>query len=80
MRTMTRLPAALLLGALLACGGSDESDPKDMPGVDASGTSDTELFTQDPGNGPDSLQGYTPASTDTTGGDTTPPAVQTHAP
>jgi hypothetical protein len=46
-KTMHTLAAALVL-ALAACGGSDEGDVKDVPGVDASGTADTEIFTRDP--------------------------------
>lgn len=45
------LPAVLLLAGTLACGGGDENnagDPKDVPGVDASGTADTEIFTDSP--------------------------------
>lgn len=42
------IAAVLMVAALAACGGSDEGDTKDLPGVDASGTSDTELFTKDP--------------------------------
>lgn len=42
------LPIALLLAGALACGGSDEGDEKDIPGVDASGTADTEIFTESP--------------------------------
>lgn len=34
--------------ALAACGGSDAGDEKDVPGVDASGTADTEVFTDSP--------------------------------
>ncbi|HEX2201690.1 MAG TPA: hypothetical protein VHG91_00255 [Longimicrobium sp.] len=56
---MTRsLPAALALAGLLACGGGGgegKSDPADVPGVDASGTSDTELFTENPGSGDGSV-------------------------
>ena len=47
-KTIHTLAAALVLGAVAACGGSDEGDVKDVPGVDASGTADTEIFTQDP--------------------------------
>jgi hypothetical protein len=42
------LSTALLLAA---CGGGDENnagDPADVPGVDASGTADTEVFTDSP--------------------------------
>jgi hypothetical protein len=44
------LPVALLLASVLACGGGDDNagDPKDVPGVDASGTADTEIFTDSP--------------------------------
>lgn len=45
------LPAVLLLAGTLACGGGDENnagDPRDVPGVDASGTADTEIFTDSP--------------------------------
>lgn len=44
------LPILLLAGAL-ACGGGDENnagDARDVPGVDASGTVDTEIFTDSP--------------------------------
>ncbi|HEU0012838.1 MAG TPA: hypothetical protein VFQ45_04105 [Longimicrobium sp.] len=47
-RMLGGLPAVLVLMGALACGGSEEGDPKDIPGVDASGTADTELFTKDP--------------------------------
>lgn len=47
-KTMHTLAAALVLAATAACGGSDEGDVKDVPGVDASGTADTEIFTQTP--------------------------------
>ena len=39
------IAAAVMLAALGACGGSEEGDVSDLPGVDASGTADTELFT-----------------------------------
>lgn len=39
---------AVLLAGAVACGGSPEGDDPDLPGVDASGTADTELFTKDP--------------------------------
>lgn len=59
MRRLTTrsLPAALALAGLLACGGGGEeqNDPADVPGVDASGTSDTEVFTENPGSGPGSV-------------------------
>jgi hypothetical protein len=44
------LPALLLLAGLAACGGDENNagDPKDVPGVDASGTADTEIFTDSP--------------------------------
>jgi hypothetical protein len=45
------LSAFLLLAGALACGGGDENnagDPADVPGVDASGTADTEIFTDSP--------------------------------
>jgi hypothetical protein len=45
---MRKTMAAVMLAALAACGGSSEGDVDDLPGVDASGTADTELFTQDP--------------------------------
>ena len=56
------IAAAVLCAALAACGGSDEGDVKDVPGVDASGTSDTELFTNDPDTTgvPTAGQGGTP--------------------
>ncbi|HEX2076654.1 MAG TPA: hypothetical protein VHG08_03065 [Longimicrobium sp.] len=44
----TRLAAVLLLAGAMACGGSDEGDDPDFPGVDASGTADTEVFTDSP--------------------------------
>ncbi len=47
-KTIHTLAATLVLAAVAACGGSDEGDVKDVPGVDASGTADTEIFTQDP--------------------------------
>lgn len=47
-KTMRTLAAALVLAATAACGGSDEGDVKDVPGVDASGTADTEVFTNSP--------------------------------
>jgi hypothetical protein len=61
-KTMHTLAAALVL-ALAACGGSDEGDVKDVPGVDASGTADTEVFTQDPDTAgvPTAAQGGTMA-------------------
>ena len=46
-KTMHAL-AIVTLAVLAACGGSDEGDVKDLPGVDASGTADTEIFTKDP--------------------------------
>lgn len=47
---ITALPALLLLAGLAACGGDENNagDPKDVPGVDASGTADTEIFTDSP--------------------------------
>lgn len=47
---ITVLPALLLLAGALACGGDENNagDPKDVPGVDASGTADTEIFTDTP--------------------------------
>ncbi|HEX6911084.1 MAG TPA: hypothetical protein VF142_11850 [Longimicrobium sp.] len=76
-KTIHTLAAALVLGAAAACGGSDEGDVKDVPGVDASGTADTELFTQDPdtqgvptaaqgGTTIDSVRAGTPGTTGTT--------------
>jgi hypothetical protein len=47
-KTIHTLAAMLVLGVAAACGGSDEGDVKDVPGVDASGTADTEIFTQTP--------------------------------
>jgi len=64
MRKMIHaLAAMLVLAGVAACGGSDEGDVKDVPGVDASGTADTELFTQDPDTVgvPTVEQGGTPA-------------------
>lgn len=59
----TRLAGILLLAGAMACGGSDEGDDPDVPGVDASGTADTELFTNDPDTQgiPVAGQGGTPA-------------------
>lgn len=51
MRTkITALPALLLLAGALACGGDENNagDSPDVPGVDASGTADTEIFTDSP--------------------------------
>jgi hypothetical protein len=48
MRKTIHALAAVMLVAAAACGGSDEGDVKDVPGVDASGTSDTEIFTDSP--------------------------------
>ena len=54
--TILALPAVLALAGALACGGGEErNDPDDIPGVDASGTADTELFTKDPGSGDGSV-------------------------
>jgi hypothetical protein len=47
-KTIHTLAAAVMLAAAAACGGSDEGDAKDVPGVDASGTADTEIFTDSP--------------------------------
>ena len=69
-KTMHTLAAALVLAA---CGGSDEGDVKDVPGVDASGTADTEIFTDSPdtagiptagqgGTAADSVQPGTPGT------------------
>ena len=46
--TMRVLAAVVMATAMAACGGSDEGDVKDVPGVDASGTADTEVFTNSP--------------------------------
>lgn len=67
------LPAVLLLAGALACGGGDENnagDPKDVPGVDASGTADTEIFTDSPDTAgvPVAGQGGTPANSARMGG------------
>jgi hypothetical protein len=44
--TIAMLSTVLLLAA---CGGGDNAgDEKDVPGVDASGTADTEIFTNSP--------------------------------
>jgi hypothetical protein len=44
--TIATLSTVLLLAA---CGGGDNAgDEKDVPGVDASGTADTEIFTDSP--------------------------------
>lgn len=48
MRKTIHTLAVVMMAALAACGGSDEGDVEDVPGVDASGTADTEIFTQDP--------------------------------
>lgn len=47
---IARLGAVLLLAGAAACGGGgeNEGDPADVPGVDASGTADTEIFTDSP--------------------------------
>jgi hypothetical protein len=47
---IARLGAVLLLAGATACGGGgeNEGDPADVPGVDASGTADTEIFTDSP--------------------------------
>lgn len=57
------IAAAVMLAALAACGGSEEGDVSDLPGVDATGTADTELFTRDPDTVgvPTAAQGGTPA-------------------
>lgn len=47
-KTIHTLAAVLAITAMAACGGSDEGDVKDVPGVDASGTADTEIFTNSP--------------------------------
>ena len=64
MRT-TRIAGILLLAGAMACGGSDEGDNPDVPGVDASGTADTEFFTDDPDTQgvPVAGQGGTPVVT-----------------
>jgi hypothetical protein len=73
MRKMTALPALLLLAGALACGGGDENnagDPADVPGVDASGTADTEIFTDSPDTAgvPVAGQGGTTADSAAMGG------------
>lgn len=47
---IAKLGAVLLLAGATACGGGgeNEGDPADVPGVDASGTADTEIFTDSP--------------------------------
>jgi hypothetical protein len=66
----TKMAAALLVTFLAACGGSDEGDVKDVPGVDASGTADTEIFTQTPDTTgvPTAAQGGTMADSAPMGG------------
>lgn len=69
------LPAVLLLAGALACGGDENNagDPKDVPGVDASGTADTEIFTDTPDTAgiPVAGQGGTPADSAPAGGGAT---------
>lgn len=43
----TTIAAALMMTFLAACGASEQGDD-DIPGVNATGTADTELFTNDP--------------------------------
>lgn len=67
------LPALLLLAGALACGGGDGNnagDPADVPGVDASGTADTEIFTDSPDTAgvPVAGQGGTTADSAAMGG------------
>jgi hypothetical protein len=67
---MRKILAVMMVAALAACGGSDEGDVKDVPGVDASGTADTEIFTQDPDTAgvPTAAQGGTMADSTPMGG------------
>ena len=78
MRT-TRIAGILLLAGAMACGGSDEGDNPDVPGVDASGTADTEFFTDDPDTQgvPVAGQGGTPADSVAPGTPGTPAATET---
>lgn len=66
------VPAVLLLAGALACGGDENNaaDPRDVPGVDASGTADTEIFTDSPDTAgiPVAGQGGTPADSAAMGG------------
>jgi hypothetical protein len=66
------LAAVLLLAGAVACGGDENNagDPEDVPGVDAAGTADTEIFTDSPDTAGVSVagQGGTPAGSAPTGG------------
>jgi hypothetical protein len=77
-KTIHTLAAAVMLAAA-ACGGSDEGDVKDVPGVDASGTADTEIFTDSPDTAgvPTAAQGGTTADSVPEG---TPAQGQTQQP
>jgi hypothetical protein len=67
--------AVLLLAGAVACGGDENNagDPEDVPGVDASGTADTEIFTDSPDTAgvPVAGQGGTPAESAPASGGTT---------
>lgn len=78
-KRMHTLAAALVLAGTLACGGSEEGDVKDVPGVDASGTADTEIFTNDPDTVgvPTVEQGGTPADSIAPGTPGTPAQSET---
>jgi ABC-type glycerol-3-phosphate transport system substrate-binding protein len=66
------LAAVLLLAGAAACGGDENNaaDPEDVPGVDASGTADTEIFTDSPDTAgvPVAGHGGTPAGGAPAGG------------
>lgn len=70
MRKTFHTLAMVMLAATAACGGSDEGDVKDVPGVDASGTADTEIFTDSPDTTgvPTAAQGGTMADSTPMGG------------
>jgi hypothetical protein len=69
---IAKIPAVLLLAGAMACGGDENNagDPKDVPGVDASGTADTEIFTDSPDTAgvPVAGQGGTMADSTAMGG------------
>lgn len=77
-KTMHALATVVMLAALAACGGSDEGDVKDVPGVDASGTADTEVFTDSPDTTgvPTAGQGGTMADSAPMGGGGMPSQTQ----
>lgn len=48
-KTIHSVAALLMIAGVAACGGGEGGgDEKDVPGVDASGTADTEVFTNSP--------------------------------